>query len=161
MSATNTAASTDDDVKPYIDPLQIGDTCQILWRDGTTHLLASIVERKRIPGAKELVKTKHVPKKPAPPPVAAPADGAEKAEGRGAEKDVAKNEGEKNEGKGEVGAADGDGGEPAAKKSKLDDGRTAKTAVGSNVNAAVAAAASAAKEGGAQVAGGQLKSPVS
>ena len=30
-----------------IAPLEIGDTCQVLWRDGSTHLAAKIIERKK------------------------------------------------------------------------------------------------------------------
>ena len=44
-------------LKPYIEPLNIGDTCNVTWRDGTTQLLAKIVELKRLPNAKGLVKT--------------------------------------------------------------------------------------------------------
>jgi histone acetyltransferase MYST1 len=32
--------------KRIIEPLEIGDICQVLWRDGETSLLASIVERR-------------------------------------------------------------------------------------------------------------------
>jgi len=32
-----------------IEPLEIGDLCRVVWRDGTTDLLASIVERKLDP----------------------------------------------------------------------------------------------------------------
>ncbi|KAL7432275.1 hypothetical protein ACHAXM_003047 [Skeletonema potamos] len=31
-----------------IAPLEIGDTCQVLWRDGSTHLSSKIIERKKI-----------------------------------------------------------------------------------------------------------------
>lgn len=53
----NNQHKNDIDIKPYIKPLQIGDRCHVLWRDGTTHLLAKVIERKRNPKQKELVKT--------------------------------------------------------------------------------------------------------
>mmetsp|Transcript_5209 Transcript_5209/g.8194 ORF Transcript_5209/g.8194 Transcript_5209/m.8194 type:complete len:658 (-) Transcript_5209:324-2297(-) len=56
-TGSNNAAADDDAIKPYIEPLQIGDSCHVLWRDGTTHLLAKVVERKRDPEQKELVRT--------------------------------------------------------------------------------------------------------
>ncbi len=36
----------EDEEYANIPPLQIGDTCQVLWRDGKTYLAACIVERK-------------------------------------------------------------------------------------------------------------------
>ncbi|KAL9187254.1 hypothetical protein ACHAXT_001357 [Thalassiosira profunda] len=87
------AAPSNDAVKPYVAPLQIGDAAQVLWRDGTTRLKAKIVESKRDPSLKGvLVKT-------TPPPI-------EKVD-------------DKKEGGGED--AGENAGEPAAKKSRLGD----------------------------------------
>ncbi|KAL7528416.1 hypothetical protein ACHAWF_002549 [Thalassiosira exigua] len=33
----------------FVEPLGIGDACRVLWRDGTAHLTARIVERRRDP----------------------------------------------------------------------------------------------------------------
>mmetsp|Transcript_30633 Transcript_30633/g.61478 ORF Transcript_30633/g.61478 Transcript_30633/m.61478 type:complete len:221 (-) Transcript_30633:463-1125(-) len=43
-AATATAA----EVVTIVAPLEIGDTCQVLWRDGSTHLASKIIERKSI-----------------------------------------------------------------------------------------------------------------
>jgi len=93
-------ATKDDgnDLKPYIEPLQIGDSCRVLWRDSTTHLLATVIERKRDPKQKDLVRT-------APP---APAGGEDNA----ADKTNGGN------------SAD----EPASKKAKVDGETTATDA---------------------------------
>ena len=61
-------------LKPYIEPLNINDTCQVSWRDGKTQLLAKIVEVKRLPNAKGLVKTL-----PPPPPPSVSGSGEEPA----------------------------------------------------------------------------------
>ena len=66
-AAATTLAANDageSSIKPYIEPLNIGDSAHILWRDGTTHLLAKVVERKRDPNATELVKTMPAPAAP-------------------------------------------------------------------------------------------------
>ena len=34
--------------KKIIAPLEIGDTCQVLWRDGSTYLFSKIIERKKL-----------------------------------------------------------------------------------------------------------------
>lgn len=64
-------------IKPYIAPLSIGDTCMILWRDGSTQLLSKIVECKRNPNVKELVKT--LPPLPPPSPSVVVDDDATKS----------------------------------------------------------------------------------
>lgn len=45
-SASPSSAGGYDSLSLIVEPLEIGDVCQVVWRDGTTHLLASIVERK-------------------------------------------------------------------------------------------------------------------
>jgi len=45
---TQPAAKEDEKVVTIIAPLEIGDTCQVLWRDGSTHLSSKIIERKKI-----------------------------------------------------------------------------------------------------------------
>mmetsp|Transcript_5508 Transcript_5508/g.8471 ORF Transcript_5508/g.8471 Transcript_5508/m.8471 type:complete len:595 (-) Transcript_5508:155-1939(-) len=42
------AAAKEDEVVTIVAPLEIGDTCQVLWRDGSTHLSSKIIERKKI-----------------------------------------------------------------------------------------------------------------
>mmetsp|Transcript_30790 Transcript_30790/g.63257 ORF Transcript_30790/g.63257 Transcript_30790/m.63257 type:complete len:695 (+) Transcript_30790:50-2134(+) len=50
------AGSTPTD-PPFLDALQIGDTCQVLWRDGKTYLLAKVIERKNRDGTQPAVST--------------------------------------------------------------------------------------------------------
>jgi histone acetyltransferase MYST1 len=50
-TSASSSSGADNSSTPLImiEPLEIGDVCQVLWRDGSTHLLASIVERKLDP----------------------------------------------------------------------------------------------------------------
>jgi len=55
-SPTTAPAAADSETQPaaaapevtIVAPLEIGDTCQVLWRDGSTHLASKIIERKSI-----------------------------------------------------------------------------------------------------------------
>ena len=50
--STTTAPPTAPPTTDLNAPLQIGDTCAITWRDGTTELNAEVIERKEVPSAK-------------------------------------------------------------------------------------------------------------
>ena len=47
--ATSSSTSAGVSTTSVIEPLQIGDTCQVLWRDGTTYLMAKVIERRLYP----------------------------------------------------------------------------------------------------------------
>jgi hypothetical protein len=49
IAATNETPTTANHDDLIAAPLQIGDTCQIVWRDGTTELSAEVIERRRAP----------------------------------------------------------------------------------------------------------------
>ena len=66
-TAAAAPATTDSEktkeVISIIAPLEIGDTCQVLWRDGSTHLSSKIIERKKINNDVKSVTTKSGKKK--------------------------------------------------------------------------------------------------
>jgi histone acetyltransferase MYST1 len=45
--STTSSPMKEETTAQVIAPLEIGDTCQVLWRDGSTHLAAKIIERKK------------------------------------------------------------------------------------------------------------------
>jgi len=68
---STTAASDGETLKPYIEPLVEGDKCFVQWHDGTSQLLAKVIETKRDPNAKGVVKTLPPPAEPKESEVAA------------------------------------------------------------------------------------------